>query len=319
MDDTRTVAIQLPILTVRFAPNDLLKGAVDQEDFAQFLDGMKLALDGLAAHEVSASSLADAFSHPRLTVVNVRRDSVECDIIINLFSNMNITIDWQAVLTTGATGLSVYVIVQQAAKAAAIDMLKGGLERAAKDVVEQTKRMSSRFMEAMKAATRHSTGADYPGLPAELMLHMLPGLRKMARVGAKSAYGEEGVTVIENANPITKVAFNAEAQHIIEEHAKEALASREFIEMVGTIEDPSERRHKFVLNRHGQAKSNRYISCYYPRHHEDLVRALYARRAHVKVTGERRLHVHPNGPQTVVDVSSIEPTEPDDLWSSQIA
>lgn len=324
METTLDISTQVPVLTVRFNPSDLPAGAVDQEDFAQFLDGMKLALDGLVAYDTSNGLFAEVGTRPHLTIADIRRSSVECDIFINFF--INISLNWQlvgAIGAAGGAGLGILAILKRAATEAVTDAAKVGIEKAAQGAADQAKHLSTQFMEALRAATARRGAADYRGLPAELLLHLLPGLRKMAKVGAKSAYGQEGITVAASALPEDNMAaFNADAQRAIEANAKEALAAHEFVELVGTIEDPSRRKGRFALHLHSQPTRDPYIQCFYQEHYEDVVRRLYAQHAIAKVTGEKRFRVYSNQPKprAVVMVSTIEETTPDnDLWSSHVA
>lgn len=110
--------------------------------------------------------------------------------------------------------------------------------------------------------------------------------------------------------------FSAEAQRHIERRAKRALEWSEPIEVVGAIEDPSRRKHRFVLDVPQTLNGERYIPCRYEPQLEDEIRELYRRRSYVKVRGEQRIRLYGTStiPRTIIQVSSLEPAQPDDLW-----
>ncbi len=304
-----------PVISVAFKPQGLPPGAVDLDDFSQFLDGLRLTLEGITQLEVLEGNLDESIIQPRLTIVSTRASSVIIDITINIFSNNSVTVP--AVLTAGAIGgIALREQIRAAIKDAATGAMKDGIEKAAKAAVSKTSEVTKRLVTSLKTATNSKTENKNERLSSDLLLRMLPGLRKMAKVGAKQIYGRDGVTLSIDGNAEPEAKFNVDAQRHIEQLASEALASSETIELIGTIEDPSRRKHRFVLDVPTRPKRDRYIPCFYKSQHEDLIRELYRNRDVVKVSGEKRYKMYSNSPnpRTIVLVSSIEVTRSHDLW-----
>lgn len=303
----------LPTLSVRFAPTDLPPGAVDMEDFSQFLDGVNLALDGLVQYEMSTGLLVEPNLRPRLTIAAIRSGSVECDIIVNFY------ISGTATAILGVAGVSLVGAAAFVAKEVASALIKDGLDGVGKGARRKITDVVGHFMHSLKDHTtpvqRGETPSSSP--PPELTLNMLAGLRKMAKIGAKQPYGPDGIAVRSDVEPGQEVAFNADALRNVERHASEALATQELVKLEGTIEDPSTRRHKFRLERPGQPKSNSSITCFYDKRLEDKVRDLYARRAFIQIEGIKmhRFHANSAKPRIIVQVNTIVEKEVG-LWAS---
>lgn len=314
-----------PVISVTFKPAELPPGAIDLDDFAQFLDGLQLALEGVAQYDTALGVLDESGSRPRLTIMHIRESSVICDVIVNILSNDTLVISTPSLIgaaaTTGVVGTA-YVFreaIKTAVQQASADALKDGIEKATQVAIKRTSHLAQHLVSSLKSATGASPESS--PLPSDLTLNMLPGLRKMAKVGAKQVYGEEGVTLTTDGKPKPDIRFNADAQRHIEEIAKEALSSSELVEMVGTIEDPSRRKRRFVLDVPGRPKRDRYVPCYYERQHEDLIRELYRTRDFVRVRGEKKYRLYANTakPRAIINVTSIEPTRPEGLWAQSSA
>jgi hypothetical protein len=327
VDDSLNAIEVPPVISVTFKPTGLPSGAVDLEDFAQFLDGLQLALEGVAQYDALIGFLPDYTARPRLTIFRIRESSIICDVIINILSNDSISISTQALLGAaavtgiGGVGFMFRDAIRDAIKESATGAMKDGIEKAAELALSKTSGVANHLMTSLKAATNSRAANEHDHLPPDLTLRMLPGLRKMAKVGAKQTYGDEGITVAADAESNPETRFNADAQRHIEELAKEALASTESIELVGTIEDPSRRKRRFVLDVPGLPRRDRYIPCYYESRHEELIRELYRNHEYVRVRGEKRYRLYSNSskPRATIIVSSIEPTRPDGLWAHSAA
>lgn len=317
-----------PVISVTFDPIELSSGRVDVEDLAQFLDGLRLAFEGAAEYDASMGVQPERTNPPRLTLIQTRESSVICDIIINLyfFSFNNVSINTQIMVDIAKVVIAADVaidtsaiiasVIKKAIEGAATETLKDGMVRAIKAGVSKTAEVTSQFMSALRAATTPPKADGHADLPPEKMLGMLPGLRKMANIGAKQAYGSKGVPVTSTSNQ--KVVFDADARRNIEENAKKARNSKApIIELVGTIENPNRKLHRFVLAVPGQSASKGNVPCQYSDGQlVSLVDALYAGSDFVRVVGEKRYKPRRNAKPTMyIVVSSLEHAEPPTLWT----
>lgn len=331
--DEQVSAVEVPsVISIAFDPVGLPPGAVDADDFAQFLDGLQQTLDGVMTFDFTSHTFGDKPNQPKLVIVQIRESSVLCDTIIinlNILSNNAITI---SIASTAYIALAKAAIAYEAADVIT-SILKEAIRQGIADgVSEEVKELTqnglksaisganaatSRLLHILKTATMPSASEGNDDLPPKLLFRILPGLRKMARVGAKRTYNNANGIAVSSTDPDeAPIMFSAEAQRHIERRAKRALEWSEPIEVVGAIEDPSRRKHRFVLDVPQTLNGERYIPCRYEPQLEDEIRELYRRRSYVKVRGEQRIRLYGTStiPRTIIQVSSLEPAQPDDLW-----
>lgn len=321
MDDQTTVEVDHNrplLLKVRFAPSDLPPGAVDGKDLALFLEGMQQTLDGMLRFDSQIARLDEAgVQHHRFVVVGYRRSSVEILVMLALllrFLGGDKLLERLRDFGSELVASAIRKYVEEAA--AEIGRTHG--EAIAKATLDSVTRHTRDFSDLLHHATSTEPNGNRQLLPPELIHESADGLRKMAHVGAKPSYQAEGIQVSNDVQTNRTTVFDARSEKRLDSLLKEIGSAKSPVVLVGTIEEPSRFKKSFLLvNPQNPSRSGR-IRCYYDAQLEDWIRALYANRAHIQVTGIRHQIADASGskPRTYVEVSDIQIARPSTLWES---
>lgn len=295
---------------------------VDAADFGDFLDGLQSALDGQIDYDIQAGDLtADERTRYRLVVAAIRQGSVEAYLIASLFDGQTLQaiegLLAELAVVAGGTSLVVHVLRQYLGAVAQEVGKRHGQYIADQLDLQRVGRYLKRFMGNVRVFTSGSRD-DVAELPPPLVMSMAPGVRKMGDVGIGSEYQDAGgVLLSDDATPEDVIPFNAGTRHNIESAIQRARKRGEPVDLVGTVDEPSDRRGGFLLALPGEPARSRYQRCRVPdRRERALIRNAYAEGRPVRAEGMRYYSPNPGGgrPRSVVIVTQVTLVDQTTLW-----
>lgn len=310
---------QLPlIITVTFDPSNLPRGMVDAADFGDFLEGLQSALSGQLDYDIQTGYLtADERTRYRLVIAAVRQGSVEAYLIAGLFDGQTL----QAIE---------HLLGEVAAGALALDMLRRYLGAIVDEVGKRhgqyisdqldPQRVGHYFRRFLGHVRVLTSGAreDTAALPPPLVMSMAPGMRKMDDVGVKPEYQDAGgVLLSDDVTPEDVIPFNVNTKRNVESAIRRAAKTGEPVYLMGTVDEPSDRRGTFVLVLPNEPVRSRYVKCrVLDRRDRALIRNAHAEGRPVSVEGMRYYSPNPGGgkPRSIVNVTRVTLVDQTTLW-----
>lgn len=317
-------AKQYPLLiVVKFDPSSLPQGMVDAADFGDFLDGLQLALSGQIDYDIQTGYIAsDERARYRLIMADVRRGSVEAYLLAQIFDDLTPQalqgLLAEVIAATGGTALLVSVLNKYLESIAQEVGKKHGEYLADKLDLQRVGLYFKRFIGHVRTFASGNRDKE-TALPSPLVLSMSPGMKQMAEVGAKPEYqARGGVLVSDDTAPDEVIAFNAETHHTVAEAIQRAKRTDSPVDLVGSVDEPSDRRGTFVLAQKDVPPPSRYVRCRAPNNEDRaLLRGAYASGSLVQIRGIKRFYPQRSiggKPRSIVIITHAALVDQMTLW-----